>query len=94
MFPAYASLDAVRRSAECLEDHDLRTAANNLLQASGYAALGHLRCDVNEAVVVVRGVVPSFYLKQMAQTVIRQLGGVRSVTNLVEVRVTEVVKVG
>ena len=34
----------------------------------------------------VHGIVPSYYLKQMAQTIIQRLEGVQSVMNLVEVR--------
>jgi hypothetical protein len=48
-----------------------------------------LRCEVTEAVVVVQGVVPSYFLKQMAQAVVQRLGGIRGLRNLVEVRVAE-----
>jgi BON domain len=66
-------------------DDALRTAALKLLQSSGFAALRRLRCDVIEAVVIVQGVVPSYYLKQMAQATILRLDGIRNVKNLVEV---------
>jgi hypothetical protein len=36
-------------------------------------------------VVVVHGIIPSYYLKQMAQTVVLRLDGIHSVRNLVEV---------
>lgn len=36
-------------------------------------------------VLVVRGSVPSFYLKQMLQTVLKDLAGVRQIDNQVEV---------
>jgi hypothetical protein len=45
-----------------------------LLQSSAYAAVRRLHCEVAEAVVFMYGVVPSYFLKQMAQTLIRQLG--------------------
>jgi len=61
----------------------------NLLKSSGYAALRSLHCEVTEAVVVVHGVVPSYYLKQMAQTIIQRLEQIQSVMNLVEVRESE-----
>jgi hypothetical protein len=41
-------------------DHGLHTAALNLLQASSFAALRRLRCEVAEGVVIVHGVVPSY----------------------------------
>jgi hypothetical protein len=39
--------------------------------------------------VIVSGVVSSYHLKQMAQTIIQRLEGVQSVMNLVEVRETD-----
>ena len=83
--------DAVRPCPDwCWSGDDgLRTAVLNLLQSSSYAALRGLRCEVTEAVVVVQGVVPSYFLKQMAQAVVQRLGGIRGLRNLVEVRVAE-----
>jgi hypothetical protein len=69
-----------------LADDDLRSAALARLRSSGYAGLRRLRCEVRDAVVIVHAVLPSYYLKRMAQAVILRLDGTRSVTNLVEVR--------
>jgi hypothetical protein len=71
------------------DDDHLGAAALKVLQSSSYAALRRLRCDAAEAVVIIRGVLPSYYLKQMAQAAIQRLEGVQSVMNLVEVRVSE-----
>jgi osmotically-inducible protein OsmY len=71
------------------DDDDLRSAALDRLQSSGYAALRRLQCQVTEGVVIVHGLVTSYFLKQMAQTVIQQLDGIQRVTNLVEVRVAD-----
>jgi hypothetical protein len=68
------------------QDDGVHFAASKLLQSSSYAALRGLRCEVMETVAVVHGVVPSYFLKQMAQSVIRRLDGIQSVMNLVEVR--------
>jgi hypothetical protein len=68
------------------ENDHLRTAALKLLRSTGYPALRSLQCEVREAVVFVHGVVPSYYLKQIAQTTILRLDGIRGVRNLVEVR--------
>jgi hypothetical protein len=71
----------------CLSGDDgLRIAALKILQSSGFAAVRKLRCEVTEAVVIVHGRVPSYFLKQVAQTAILRLDGVRSVRNLVEVQ--------
>ena len=71
------------------DDDGLRIAALKLLQSSGYTVLRRLRCEVTDAVVIVHGILPSYYLKQMAQTIIQRLEGVQSVMNLVEVRETD-----
>jgi hypothetical protein len=71
------------------EDEGIRIAALKLLQSSGYTALLRLRCEVTDAVVIVHGILPSYYLKQMAQTILQRLEGIQSVMNLVEVRETD-----
>jgi hypothetical protein len=83
-----STADTVQRSGSSCGPGgaDLRSAALDLLWVSGYAALRGLRCEVTEAVLTVTGVVPSYYLKQMAQTLLQRLDGLRGVTNLVEVR--------
>jgi hypothetical protein len=74
-------------SEPCLTNDDaLQKAALELFQSSGYAALRNLRCEVVDADVIVRGEVPSFYLKILAQHLVLSLDRVRSVTNLVDVR--------
>ncbi len=87
-----SSSDTVQRFPDSCwpGDDGLRMAAVKLLQSSGFPALRRLRCEVTESVVIVEGVVSSYYLKQMAQTVLQRLDGIRRVTNLLEVRVSEV----
>jgi osmotically-inducible protein OsmY len=67
------------------QDDLLLEAALQALQASGYLLQRYVRCEVEDGVVVVSGVVPSFYLKQMVQSVLLNLRGVRAVQNEVEV---------
>jgi len=57
-----------------------------VLHSSPYAAIRRLHCEVTEAVVFVYGVVPSYFLKQVAQTLLKQLEGILNVSNMVEVR--------
>jgi hypothetical protein len=67
----------------------IRTAAVKMLRSCGYGVLWGLRCEVHDGVVRIGGVVPTFYLKQVAQaTVLRpgRLERIRGVENLVEVR--------
>jgi len=77
-----------REKAPALEgeqDSGLQAAAVASLRSSPYRPLWHLHCKVREGVVVVSGVVPSFYLKQMAQTVLQALDRINGVENLLVV---------
>jgi hypothetical protein len=71
------------------DDDGLRIAALTLLQSSGYTAIRRLRCEVTDAVVIVHVILPSYFLKQMAQPIIQRLEGIQSVVNMVEVRETD-----
>jgi hypothetical protein len=61
-------------------------AALKLLQSSGYTPLRKLKCEVTDAVVIVHGILPSFYLKQVTQNIVQHLDGIQGVMNLVEVQ--------
>ena len=90
------SANATRQPSGCRwpEDDDLRDAASETLRSSGYPSLRRLRCDVAEAVVRVHGVLPSYYLKQMAQATLQRIDGIRNVINLVEVQGSGVIRAG
>jgi hypothetical protein len=55
------------------------------LTASPYLTLRKLACDSHEGVLAIRGQVSTFFLKQMAQTAVRDLPGVEEINNLVRV---------
>ena len=69
------------------ERHDecVLAAAKDRLEASGYRELASLHCEVIDGLVVLDGVLPSFYLKQMAQEAVLTLDEVDCVRNLVTV---------
>ncbi len=56
------------------------------LRASLYAELRKVRCDFHEGVLTLRGRVPSFYTKQLAQTLAARVPGVEEVVNRIEVQ--------
>jgi len=60
-----------------------------LLQISfdqlGYPQLKEIQCEADGDVMILSGVLKSFYLKQIAQTVAINVPGVSSVRNLIEV---------
>jgi hypothetical protein len=77
---------------ECQQQRtvSIRATLVSVLRASGYRSLWNLGCDVNEdGVVTITGILPSYHLKQMAQTAILRVAQVRQVRNLVEVRRAE-----
>lgn len=47
--------------------------------------LRHIHCDFEDGVATLRGRVPSYYLKQVAQSLVSTVDGVERVENEVEV---------
>jgi osmotically-inducible protein OsmY len=62
---------------------DPANLAQAKLKASPYLALRTLTCDSHEGVLAVRGQVPTFFLKQMAQSAVRDVPGVEEINNQV-----------
>jgi hypothetical protein len=60
-------------------------AVRHQLCSSGYLLLRKLQYQVCDGVVTIRGRVPSFFLKQMAQEAVLKLAQIREVRNFVEV---------
>lgn len=67
-------------------DQRLCLAAIAALHDSRYTALHQLQCEVLGGDVELSGTVPSFYMKQMAQTAVMRIDGAVRVRNLIEVR--------
>jgi osmotically-inducible protein OsmY len=63
----------------------VRQAAQNRLQQSPHAALRKVACECERGVLILRGRVPSFYHKQLAQEAIANIEGVVGVINEIEV---------
>lgn len=79
-------LMALAAEAETLElDSVVESQAQELLAQSNYLALRRLRCEFHDGSLVLNGRVPTFYLKQVAQTVVRQLPEVRRIDNRIDV---------
>lgn len=64
---------------------EIAALAKERLAASGFLALRRVRCDFTAGCLTLGGQVPSFYLKQMAQTLVREMPGVARVDNRLEV---------
>jgi hypothetical protein len=54
-------------------------------QSQFHGRTDRLQFETNGDVLTVRGVVPSFYLKQLLQTVLRDVDGVRMIDDRVDV---------
>jgi hypothetical protein len=64
--------------------------ASAMLRSSAYGPIRRVRCEVFQRVLTLRGRVPNFYMKQMAQTVVREvLSNDIVINNQVEVGGTE-----
>jgi osmotically-inducible protein OsmY len=59
--------------------------AERCLRWSPYLALRSVSCECREGVLVLRGCLPSYYLKQVAQEVVARLEGVETVDNQIQV---------
>jgi BON domain-containing protein len=65
--------------------HEVGQFLGERLQSAGYLALRNVSCKVHEGVVHLHGRVPSYYLKQVAQTVISDVEGIYGIVNHIEV---------
>lgn len=63
----------------------IQAAAQSRVRKSGYPELHFISCEFHEGILTLRGHVSSFYLKQIAQTLIRGLDGVGEINNRLEV---------
>lgn len=75
--------DPVQRSAPKTEGPAQR--ALRLLRATSYPSLRRIACEEHEGMLVLRGSVPWFYLKQVAQALASQVVGGDQVVNRIEV---------
>lgn len=62
----------------------IHEAEGRLVQSS-HLFLRHVQCHLEEGALYIEGKVPSFYLKQTAQTLLQSLEGVDRVINRLEV---------
>lgn len=55
------------------------------LRRSGYLALRDVSCDLHAGIVRLRGRLPTYYLKQVAQAIVSEIAGVHQVINHIEI---------
>jgi osmotically-inducible protein OsmY len=72
-------------TASADKDDAMRLSVERQLQGSGHSGLRQVRCFVKDGVVVLFGTVPSYHMKQVAQTIIMNLALELQVENRCEV---------
>jgi osmotically-inducible protein OsmY len=66
---------------------EIAEAAQAVLRQSAYLELHSVSCDFSGGVLTLRGRVPTYYLKQLAQASVADVPGVIEIHNRVEVAV-------
>lgn len=64
----------------------LTEQAEELLQRAPYVALRGVYCEHHEGVLILRGRVGSYYMKQIAQVLVARLDGIELIDNRIEVK--------
>jgi osmotically-inducible protein OsmY len=81
--------DAAQRTAplpeQSREDLCLAQCVERALRATGYGPLRRIEVTVRARLVILGGCVPSYYLKQLAQTIALAAQGARQVRNDLDV---------
>jgi osmotically-inducible protein OsmY len=82
-------VDAVQATtqllAQSLEDLRLAECVERALRATGYMPLRGIEVTAHARLVILAGRVPSYYLKQVAQTTVLAVPGVQQIRNDLEV---------
>ncbi len=77
--PTLTAQDTPLRFREAAE------AARECLTTSPYQSLRTILCECDRGILVLRGRLPSFYYKQLAQEAVARVRGVARVVNEIEV---------
>ncbi|MFN9718143.1 MAG: BON domain-containing protein [Planctomycetota bacterium] len=68
-----------------VQDDELVSRVRHRLLACGDWSIRALECGVSDGILTLRGLVPSWFHKQVAQETVRSLSGIRSIVNLIAV---------
>ena len=64
---------------------DLAEWAESRLRSNSYLALKNISCAFDDGVLTLRGCLPSYYLKQIAQETLAPLEGLAQIDNQIDV---------
>jgi hypothetical protein len=78
-------MKAIPSSLSRIASGCLAPQVRELLDRAPYAALRSLRCEEHEGVLILRGHVSSYFLKQIAQELATRVDGIEWIDNRIEV---------
>jgi osmotically-inducible protein OsmY len=85
-FPAIAKQQAgLELQVTPIDMDDVQSRAQASLRASAYREVRETTCLFNNGLILLQGRVSSYYLKQMAQTLLMNTPGVRHIVNTIQV---------
>jgi len=75
----------VRGVPGCETEAGVAEQAESRLRSNSYLALKNVSCDFQQGRLVLRGCLPTYYLKQLAQEVVAHVEGVDQIVNQINV---------
>ena len=72
-------------SSPAAMDSEMMAAAESHLRRHPYLALRNISCECHHGQLTLRGCLPSYYLKQIAQTVVAKIDGIAGIRNEIKV---------
>lgn len=76
----------VRETAVSPDQKVILEKAHDRLKQSSYPQLRRIACEFHEGVLILRGIVGSYFIKQLAHVLVADCVGVEEVSNRLEVR--------
>jgi hypothetical protein len=70
---------------ECDQVPGLAELAESRLRCNSYLALKNVSCEYQQGRLILRGLLPTYYLKQLAQEVVARIDGAIQVVNEINV---------
>jgi osmotically-inducible protein OsmY len=83
--PSDVQLPTPRANQPAVAERALLRAVQRALQSSPHPPLRSVQCAWHEGVLILRGNVPTFFCKQLAQTVARSVSGIEAISNGIQV---------
>ncbi len=85
-FPRTSLEGAAAGRTTCVMDpRCVGALAEERLRSNPYLALKNISCEYKEGILTLRGCLPTYYLRQMAQAAVAGLEGVQTVIDCIEV---------